>query len=121
VLADVNGDGHLDLIGSSAVWRGKGDGTFMMPLNFDGVPGARVRVGDLDGDGMPDLVLIGGTPFVEVAMGTGGGMFSPRREFIAGQSPFDAAIADLDGDGRLDIVASNRGDTTVSVLHGVCH
>jgi hypothetical protein len=78
-----------------------------------------VAVGDVNGDGVPDLVaanLGAGAVF----LGNGDGTFQPAVTVPAGPNPFAVAVGDLTGDGRLDIVVTNAGFTsdghTVSVL-----
>jgi hypothetical protein len=62
VLADVNRDGHLDLVaggvsGTVSVWLGNGDGTFAAPAAHPIASGAvTVAVADMDRDGRPDIV-----------------------------------------------------------------
>ncbi len=63
-----------------------------------------VAVGDLNGDGKPDLVLADNAS-VSVLLGDGTGLFT-------------APANDLNGDGRRDVVVTNASSNTVSVLLG---
>src|SRR6202049_1454321 len=129
-VADVNGDGKLDVITTNfyplsigndvSVLLGKGDGTFQPPMNFPTATGPEsVAVADLNGDGKPDLAVVGGaSSVVSVLLGNGDGTFQAHQEYSAGSAPFCVAIADFDGDGKPDIVAANNGGNSVSVLLG---
>ncbi|MEM9214194.1 MAG: VCBS repeat-containing protein [Cyanobacteria bacterium P01_F01_bin.150] len=44
--------------------------------------------------------------------------FSPQTAFATGARPFAVAIADLNGDGIVDLTVANRNDSTVSILLG---
>ncbi len=130
--------------GSITFLLGNGDGTFSPPgiqvcLGF--APGA-MAVGDLDGDGLVDIaVTSGGVPqkgtFVPnpptCAQGSGTvniltghtiatGTVPPGltlTSFCAGRSPTGVAMGDLDGNDNkndLDLVVTNSGAGTVSVL-----
>src|SRR5207248_1091522 len=50
--------------------------------------------------------------------GNGNGTFQNHTDFATGSTPFSVAAADLNGDGKLDLVAANSGGSTVSVLLG---
>src|SRR5260221_640219 len=104
-----------------------------------------VSIGDLNGDGKPDLAVavewsdvvsvllgngdgsfgaktdygVGGRP-VSVAIGdvNGDGSFGAKTDFGAGGHPTSLAMGDLNGDGKLDVVTANWGSNTVSVLLG---
>ena len=90
---------------------------------------AGIAIGDLDGDGYPDIVVAnatGSSLSVYRNLGLAGPLtnasFAPRVNFALGTFPYSTIVADIDGDGRLDIVASNNGNgsgNTVSVLRNL--
>ncbi|HEX4959970.1 MAG TPA: VCBS repeat-containing protein [Thermoanaerobaculia bacterium] len=113
---DFNGDGKLDFAveswGDNAVevHFATGKGGFASPgrrFPVGRMPYQRLRSADVNRDGKPDLLA---TNFegnsVSVLLGDGKGGFSnvPGSPFPAGRSPFCQAIADVNGDGKLDIV-----------------
>jgi VCBS repeat protein/putative surface cell wall-binding protein len=51
-----------------------------------------------------------------VLLGNGDGTFAPAVWFAAGTGPVAVAIADLNGDGKPDVVTANQGSNDVSVL-----
>jgi hypothetical protein len=147
-VADVNGDGKPDLVvancgsqfdcfgeGLIGILLGNGDGTFQ-PVATYGTGGGfalSVAVGDLNGDGKPDLVVANyytyGYGSLEVLMGNGDGTFQTAVPYFSGASgPYSVAVADLNGDGKLDVIVANcsksglsgcpSGDGAVSVLLG---
>ena len=78
-----------------------------------------VAVGDLSGDGLPDLVtsnVLGDS--VSVFLGTGSGAFGAKTDFATGDDPFAVAVGDVSGDGKADIVTADRTPGKVSVLLG---
>jgi hypothetical protein len=130
VFADVNGDGVPDIIDTSDevgsaepvfVSLGSPDGTFLERKRISqerhmAFP-VKVRAGDIDGDGAVDLVI---TDFqsttLSLFLADGHGNFSqPPIALDAGAPINDFELADLDGDGTLDIVTAND-DHTASIL-----
>jgi hypothetical protein len=128
VLADLNGDGKLDLVTGNAdvqyvtVMMGNGDGTFTLKHTFTGDRASSVAVADFNGDGKLDLAVAEyslDTPsVVSVMLGQGGGDFGPAREFATGGDPVSVVAADVDGDGKLDLVTSDFDSLDVAVLRG---
>ncbi len=79
----------------------------------------QVQAGDLNGDGIPDLVVTErfGTT-VSVLLGQGDGTFGPVNSVDMGAAPAGLQLADFNGDGHLDLVVSNRTGETVTVRLG---
>jgi hypothetical protein len=76
-----------------------------------------VAVGDMNGDGIPDLVTANqNANSVSVFLGKGDGTFSPHQDYGAGSITTALALGDLNGDGRLDIVTANDFGESTSVL-----
>jgi hypothetical protein len=77
-----------------------------------------VAEGDLNDDGLPDLVTANeGTDNVSVVLSSPGG-FLPTFNYPVGDRPTTVAITDLNGDGRSDLVAANSNNSSLSVLLG---
>jgi len=132
-VADVDGDVVPDLVtanygpyslpdGDVSVLLGNGDGTFQAPASFAaGRDHSSVAVGDLDGDGIPDLVVADiAFSTVSVLLGNGDGSFQTAILFGTDRAPASVALADLDRDGALDAVTGNVLGDSVTVLVNQC-
>jgi hypothetical protein len=76
-----------------------------------------VAVGDINGDGIPDIVSADqNANSVSVFLGKGDGTFGARKDYGAGSITSRVALGDLNKDGRLDIVTANDFGQSVSVL-----
>lgn len=107
-VADVNGDGKLDVIVggfySTQILLGNGDGTFASPSTV-GSSGA-IAVGDFNGDGIPDLIVGYNISTPAVYLGNGDGTFAANGyKFSLGSTSGagPAVIADFNGDGIPDV------------------
>ena len=138
--ADLNGDGHLDLVtankgnfpvadGSIGVHLGNGDGTYQPLLTFadgplmfgDGSFPLSVAVVDVDGDANADILFADSiSESVGVLLGIGDGTFQNLTTFAtgAGSKPYSLSVADVNGDGQPDILVANAGSHNVGVLLG---
>ena len=121
-LADLDGDGNLDLVitngddGTVSVYRGNGDGTFQprMTQPTDVHPWS-VAIGDL-GTGAPSIVVGNYGPSFASVYHVTGGMLSTKQDFTTGLSPQAVEIGDIDGDHVADIVAADHDADAITVL-----
>lgn len=137
-VADLNGDGIPDLVGTSEgvasnpgnifILLGKGNRQFAKAVNIGsgGHSPTGIAVGDLNHDGIPDLVVANNgadnPPFdydVAVLLGKGDGTFDSPVRYYAGVRPYQLALGDFNGDGNLDIaVVPINGKSSILVLLG---
>ncbi|MBX2956962.1 MAG: VCBS repeat-containing protein [Cyclobacteriaceae bacterium] len=127
---DLDGDNKSDLaIGyefgtAVSVFRNlSSPGNINYAAKVDFTTGDRpysVAIGDLDGDGKPDLAVSNENSFsVSVLRNTGSSgtiSYAAKVDFATGASPYSVAIGDQDGDGKSDLVAANYVSNTVSVI-----
>ncbi|MGA7618366.1 FG-GAP-like repeat-containing protein [Candidatus Binatus sp.] len=134
--ADINGDGKPDLILANAGSEGRNGVSVLLNTT---APGATtpsfapqqtftafsdptsVTAADVNGDGKPDLIVANEAGAVSVllnttAPGAATPSFGPQQDFAAGGGPISVTAADINGDGKPDLIVANGNDTTVSVL-----
>ena len=131
VAADLNHDGRSDLVvagsGSLSVRLGNADGTLTAVGPIAAPSGVSdVAIGDVNGDGQQDIVLASraqGT--VSIFLGQGDGTFASRQDIAVASRPAPdnvaiagntLTLADLDRDGRAEIIVSDAADSAVTVL-----
>ena len=140
VLADVNGDGRADIVGfgyaGTLVSLAKADGTYDNPAmtlaDFGKNQGWATQngfaraVADVNGDGKADIVGFGYAGTL-VALGNGDGTFQPVRNAVANfglnqgwtnDNIFHREVADVNGDGKADIVGFGYAGTYVALSNG---
>jgi hypothetical protein len=125
-VADFNHDGRLDIatannsVGAS-VLLGNGDGTFQTYKSLGSSKGPTwIAAGDFNNDGKPDLAVTTSANTVDISLGNGDGSFATYTSISTGTGtvPESVAVADLDGDGNLDLVVACYGANAVGVLLG---
>jgi hypothetical protein len=133
-IGDLNGDGRPDLVVANSISTtlsvllnttapGAATPSFAAQQTFaTGSVPVSVAMGDLNGDGRPDLAVANAfSNTVSVLLNTTAPgattpSFATQQTFAAGANPQSVAVRDLNGDVRPDLVVANRGSNTVSVL-----
>jgi uncharacterized repeat protein (TIGR03803 family) len=139
IVADINGDGKPEIIvanntsGNISIFPNQSTAGSLSATSF----GARVNfvtptgpvglaAGDLNSDGKLDLVVanngansISIFPNISNSTSITDATFGTRIDLAAGTGPYDVAIADLEMDGKPDIVVSNLSGAPVSVFENV--
>lgn len=116
VFADIDGDGDLDIYigveraagsGGSQVWKNDGDGNFTLHQTLSSMRNVKSWIVDINGDGVPELITRSLDAPVQIWQNDGNGTFSAL--WTTTGSTNDAEVADLDGDGDLDIFVALKG------------
>jgi hypothetical protein len=133
-VGDVNGDGRPDLAVANAndktvsvllntTAAGASTLSFAIQQTFlAGTGPVSVAVGDINGDGKPDLAVANSQDKTvsvlrnTTAAGATTPTYAAQQTFAAGNDPISVAVGDVNGDGRPDLAIANRGAKTVSVL-----
>ncbi len=128
-LGDIDGDLDIDVVvtnlgdGDATIYRNDGAGVLTnrldvaLTINVFATPEPRaVALGDIDGDGDLDLVVVrSDTDDIAYRKNNGAGTFNSVQTLSVENEPSDVALGDLNGDGDMDIVVTNEASNTVTV------
>jgi hypothetical protein len=123
-VADFNGDGNLDIVTADdntnpstvSVYLGNGDGTFRTtPITSNTTSyNEFIAVGDFNGDGKPDIVVIE-NPHISVLLGNGDGTFGPPNDNDSFVGAHWLAVADFNNDHKADVLVTGSFGSTYSI------
>ena len=126
---DVEGDGDVDIVRSAAdigsalyLFLNNGQGVFSPAMEIESSQGKRgLTAGDMNNDGLQDLIVSKGNAGWNVFLANGDGTFSPVTNSPDRFQADQVAVGDLNGDGNLDVSTPERlflgnGDGTLTYL-----
>gem|GEM_PF-834550 len=128
-VADFNGDGRQELAvannGTTTItmFMGNGDGTFPAKFSLSCAYSGMTTLcaADLNNDGKMDLIGPASTndpSLLCVFLGNGDGSFQARSDWPTGLAPYCTTVADMNADGKNDLITVNKTDNTVMVHWG---
>lgn len=115
---DGDGDGNLDLVTPSTLFRNEGALIFRPAASFPGDERSiYLTTSDMNADGRRDVIIAQETPgSVAILLHRGGSSFGVPITLRIGLGMRAALAGDLDGDGDADLATADRGGGTVTVL-----
>lgn len=124
--ADFDGDGVLDLVVGDGfparlhVLLGRGDGSFGAPVvhKVAGWVQEAFRVGDVSGDGDPDVIAVSSEGTGSVLLGLPGSGLAAPQTFASGMGSDGLEIADLNADGKPDLAINEAGSSQLAIQLG---
>jgi hypothetical protein len=124
-LDDFDDDGNLDVawieyaLDELRVMRGNGDGTFedvlITPTPMLDSANSTMQVADVTRNGLPDVLISSSGAGAHLLEGNGDGTFNNDLTVQTGPAPESPVLADLDGDGVVDLVVSDDSLNEVGV------
>jgi hypothetical protein len=122
-VGDVNGDDIPDLVSSTILLFGEGDGNFQTPKPNDvliAMDKDKMTLTDVNGDNKLDLLAIKHrSNNVSVQLGNGDGSFQKRGAFPIEKEPHQIDVGDMNEDGHLDLIVFHDSDrNNISMLLG---
>jgi hypothetical protein len=129
---DFNGDGNADLVFTDDLIDAKkpatvfvlisnGNGTFQNPVTYTvgavGTQPSASAVADFNGDGKLDIAVTMPNG-IAILFGNGDGTFQPVVNYATGGFGYSIVAADINGDGKPDLVISQLFDNSIAILLG---
>jgi flagellin len=119
IQAGYGTSGSLETLLSAYIARGDGQGTASQSISFAAAGNlSRGEAIDIDGDGNTDIIWSGHDQNIQLRFGNGDGTFTSGMSF-ASAALRNVLIADVDNDGRHDVIAESWGGLSLTVYRNL--